>query len=125
MHPVAIPYGEAGDEVRILAALSVIWGILNYQRAFAQSESDCSPEDFAPKNAAENGVDGAATGAANRTCARRTLFVEEFADVPGSKHNAILETRFRFPRGHRVSLHPLVRILARRAVLDEILQKLP
>ncbi len=57
-------------------------------------------------------------------CVRQRLFVEKLADILVGAY-AILKARFLLPRCHGVRLNPFVSILARRAVLDQILQKLP
>src|SRR5271156_3024408 len=89
------------------------------------NEAACLNRDggFRAEDSLEDGVHGAQL-AMQVEGVRERLLVEEFADV-GVGSDAVLETGFGFPGGHGVSLDPFVRIFARGAAFDQILQKLP
>src|SRR5271170_1013541 len=89
------------------------------------NEAACLDRDggLRAENALEDGIHGAQL-AMQVEGVRERLLVEEFADV-GVGSDAVLETGFGFPGGHGVSLNPFVRIFARGAVFNQILQKLP
>src|SRR5271156_58711 len=89
------------------------------------NEAACLDRDggLRAENALEDGIHGAQL-AMQVEGVRERLLVEEFADG-GVGSDAVLETGFGVPGGHGVSLNPFVRIFARGAVFNQILQKLP
>src|SRR5580704_19632809 len=74
------------------------------------------------EDALEEGVDGAEL--AFQVEGVLESFRVEVLRYVGIARDAIAEAGFGFPRRHGVALHPLVSILARRAMLDEVLQHL-
>src|SRR5713101_7711512 len=79
---------------------------------------DCC-RGFGAEDAVENRVHGAQLTLEIK-CMREGLLIEELADIRICRH-AVAETCLCLPGCHGMPLHPLVRVLARRSVLDQIL----
>src|SRR5580658_6495510 len=77
----------------------------------------------APENARENRVHRPQLPPQIKRV-RQRLLVQKLANIRVGRDER-LEARLRFPRRHRMTLHPFVRVFPRRAVLHQVLQELP